>query len=55
MVIKKIISEMPLEDKIAFCTGADFWHTKELPQHGVPSVMMSDGRMACAVKKARQI
>lgn len=34
---------MPLEDKIAFCTGADFWHTKELPQHGVPSVMMSDG------------
>lgn len=43
MDIKKIISEMPLEDKIAFCTGADFWHTKELPQHGVPSVMMSDG------------
>ncbi len=43
MDIKKIISKMSLEEKITFCTGADFWHTKELPQYGVPAIMMSDG------------
>lgn len=43
MNIRKIISEMSLQDKIAFCTGSDFWHTKGLPQYGIPSIMMSDG------------
>ena len=43
MNIQKIISEMPLREKIAFCTGADFWRTKELPQLGVPAIKMSDG------------
>ena len=41
--IEKIVREMTLEEKISFCTGADFWHTKPLPAHGVPGVMMSDG------------
>lgn len=43
MNIKKIISEMTLQEKIAFCTGADFWHTKELPRQGIPAIKMSDG------------
>ena len=43
MDIKKIISGMTLEEKIALCTGSDFWHTKEMPQHGIPAIMMSDG------------
>lgn len=43
MNIPKIISEMTLQEKIAFCTGADFWHTKKLPRQGVPAVKMSDG------------
>jgi len=43
MNIKKIISEMSLQEKIAFCTGADFWHTKELPRQGIPAIKMSDG------------
>jgi len=43
MDISKIISEMTLEEKISFCTGADFWHTKAMPQYGVPAIMMSDG------------
>lgn len=43
MNIQKIISEMTLQEKIAFCTGADFWHTKELPRLGVPAIKMSDG------------
>mgnify|MGYP000021284643 CR=1 FL=1 len=43
MNIGKIVSELSLEEKIAFCTGADFWHTKALPSHGVHGIMMSDG------------
>ncbi len=43
MDIKKIITEMTLEEKVAFCTGADFWHTKAMEKYGVPSIMMSDG------------
>ena len=43
MDIQKIIAGMTLEEKISLCTGGDFWHTKEIPQHGIPSIMMSDG------------
>lgn len=38
-----IIEKMTLEDKIALCSGKDFWHTKDMPQYGLPSIMMSDG------------
>ena len=40
---KKLVSAMSLADKITYCTGADCWHTKEMPQYGIPAVMMSDG------------
>ncbi len=43
MDIQKTVSGMTLEEKISLCTGADFWHTKEMPQHGIPAIMMSDG------------
>ncbi|MCQ2433106.1 MAG: glycoside hydrolase family 3 C-terminal domain-containing protein, partial [Clostridia bacterium] len=43
MDIQTILEKMTLEEKIAFCTGADFWHTKALPDHVVLSIMMSDG------------
>lgn len=43
MDIEKIISEMTLEEKISYCTGADFWHTKTMPQYGLPAIKMSDG------------
>lgn len=43
MDIQKVISGMTLEEKISLCTGADFWRTKEMPQHGIPVIMMSDG------------
>ena len=43
MSIKRIISSMTLEDKISLCTGGDFWHTKAIPQYGIPAIKMSDG------------
>ena len=43
MDIQKILSGMTLEDKISLCTGADFWHTKAMPQYGIPGIKMADG------------
>ena len=37
------IKRMSLEDQIALCSGADNWHTKAIPDAGVPILCMSDG------------
>lgn len=41
--IKKIISEMTLEEKAGMCSGEDFWHLKGAERFGIPAVMVSDG------------
>lgn len=41
--LKKLISQMTLEEKAGLCSGLDFWHTKPVERLGIPSVMMSDG------------
>jgi len=41
--IKKIVSEMTLEEKAGLCSGYDHWHTKGIERLGIPSIMMSDG------------
>ena len=41
--IKTLLKEMTLEEKIAVCSGADFWHTKKIDHLGIPPVMMCDG------------
>ncbi len=43
MDIKKIISQMTLEEKCSLLSGLDFWHTKPIERLGIPSVMVSDG------------
>lgn len=43
MDIKKIISQMTLEEKAGLCSGLDFWHTKPVERLGVPASMVSDG------------
>ena len=43
MDIKKIISQMTLEEKAGLCSGADFWKTKGVERLGVPQMMVSDG------------
>lgn len=35
--------QMKLKEKIALCSGSDFWHTKAMLQHGLPAMMMCDG------------
>lgn len=41
--VKKILSELSLEEKAGLCSGADFWHTKAVERLGLPAVMVSDG------------
>lgn len=43
MNIQDILSKMTLEQKIALCSGADFWTTKEIPSLGIPALFMCDG------------
>ena len=43
MDIKKLVSQMTIEEKASLCSGLDFWRTKPVERLGVPSVMVSDG------------
>lgn len=43
MNIEKTLQKMSLEDKVALCSGADFWTTKAFDQYGIPSLFMCDG------------
>ncbi len=36
-------ADLPPADRIALLSGGDFWHTRALPDHGVPAVLLSDG------------
>lgn len=40
---EEILGRMSLRDKIALCSGRDFWHTKDFEQYGIPSIMLTDG------------
>ena len=43
MEIEKILKSMTLEDKIALCSGADFWTTKAYKKYGIPALFLCDG------------
>lgn len=57
MNVGKVRTAMSLQDKVAFCTGGDFWRTKQLEQYGIPSVMMADGPhgLRCQAGKADMV
>lgn len=40
---KDIIEKMTLEDKIALCSGENFWESKEMKEYNIPSFFMCDG------------
>ena len=43
MDIEEILQQMTLEDKIALCSGENFWETKKYEKYGIPSLFMCDG------------
>lgn len=38
-----LISQMSLEEKASFCSGADYWHTAAIERLGIPTILWSDG------------
>lgn len=49
MDLKKLVSEMTLEEKAKICSGGDFWHTEAVERLGIPSVLVTDG--PCGLRK----
>ena len=43
MKYKHIIEKMTLTEKARLLSGKDFWQTVDYPQHGIPSMFLSDG------------
>lgn len=43
MNAKELVAQMTLEEKAAYLSGKDFWHTEEIQRLGIPSFMMCDG------------
>lgn len=41
--VKKILSEMTLEEKASLCSGHDFWHLKAVERLGLNKIMVTDG------------
>jgi beta-glucosidase len=41
--IKKLISQMTIEEKASMCSGLDFWHLKGIERLGIPSILATDG------------
>lgn len=37
------IRALLLEEQASLLSGKDFWSTKPLPEHGVPSIVLTDG------------
>lgn len=41
--IDEIMKTLTLEEKASLCQGATFWNTVEIPEKGIPSIMVTDG------------
>ena len=41
--IKKIISQMTLEEKAGMCSGKNFWYLKGVERLNIPEIMVTDG------------
>ena len=41
--VDDVLSKLSPDEKIQLLAGVDYWHTKSLPQHGVPSLGTTDG------------
>lgn len=43
MYYEEILAKMSLADKIALCSGEDFWRTKKMEAYNIPALMVADG------------
>ena len=41
--VDKVLAEMSMQNKIKLLCGKDWWHTEDIPEHGIPSMRLSDG------------
>ncbi|KAF4627087.1 hypothetical protein G7Y89_g11069 [Cudoniella acicularis] len=41
--VESVLLKLTDREKVSLLAGIDFWHTKSLPQHGIPSLRLSDG------------
>ncbi|KAJ4151253.1 hypothetical protein LMH87_011965 [Akanthomyces muscarius] len=41
--IDEVLKKLTITEKVELLSGIDFWHTKAMPKHGIPSIRMSDG------------
>ncbi|KAK0386642.1 hypothetical protein NLU13_6477 [Sarocladium strictum] len=41
--VEEVLKKLTISDKVDLLAGVDFWHTKAFPEHGVPSVRLTDG------------
>ncbi|KAI1770651.1 glycoside hydrolase family 3 protein [Hypoxylon cercidicola] len=41
--VEEVLKKLSMSDKIDLLAGIDVWHTKSLPQHGIPSLRLTDG------------
>jgi len=53
MDIKKIVSEMTLQEKASLCSGMTSWETKPVARLGIPSIFMADGPHGLRKQKAQ--
>lgn len=43
MDVERVLKQMSLEQKIALCSGENFWETKSFEAYGIPSAFLCDG------------
>lgn len=41
--VNEVLQSLTLEEKASLLQGASFWFTQELPEKGVPAIMLTDG------------
>ncbi len=51
MLHKDIIEKMTLKEKIALCSGADYWTTNAFTEYGIPSIRVNDGPHGLRIQK----
>lgn len=41
--VEAVLAKLSTNEKVDLLAGIDFWHTKAIPKHGIPSLRFTDG------------